>query len=787
VVISVLDHKVFRDVWSQRGQVLTIALMIGAGVAVLIGSVSAWLSLVREQETFYAETRFADVFAEMKRAPRALLPRLASSPGVGAVEGRVVGDARVEWPASQTPVSAQILSLPATGRPEMNRLWLEAGRWPDPSRYDEAILHVAFAKAWGVKPGDGFTTIMNGRRETFRVVGVAQSPDYVLATPPGNPLPDDRGFAVLWAGEEAVARAFDMEGAFNQLAVALAPGASEAAVIAEVDRLLDGCGGRGASGRRDQPSHRFLEDEITQQRSTAVIMPSLFFGVAAFLLSVVLGRMVEAQREQVAALKALGYPAWPIALHYAKFAALLSLLGSAIGGVAGAWMGAGMLSTYRPFFRFPELPFLMPAWALPLAVVVSVAAALLGTLGAVRRILSLSAAEGMRPPTPAAAWASPLGQLGRRLGPRQKIALRGLLGRPLRTALTTLGLAFAIPMVVLGLFWRDALESMVNLQFDYVERGDAIVTLTDARASRAVGELARLPGVIASEGQRIVAARLRAGHRTYRLGLTGVGALAELRVPRDASLKAIEIPHNGLVLSRRLAERLGVKAGDMVQVEILDGARPTLLLPVDALVEDVIGMNAYAQSGVLNRLMREDDLVSHIALRVDPLFAPELWKQLGERPRVAATGVKAVWQRVFHELVANLVMISAVFLTGFGLIIAIGIVYNSVRVALHERSWEMASLRVLGFTRGEVSRILLTELGIAMLMATPFGLILSQVFVNLIVASHSSESFAIPPIVHPATFAMAVLIVFAAAAASAFAVSRQINRLDLVAALKARD
>ena len=786
-MIRVLDRKVLRDIWSLRGQVLTIALMIGAGVAVLIASVSAWLSLVHEQEAFYAETRFGDVFVEMKRAPRALLPRLAAMPGVAAVEGRVVGDARVEWPRSQTPVSGQILSLPATGRPELNRLRLEAGRWPDPARHDEAILHVAFASAWGVRPGDPVTLIMNGRRETFRVVGVAQAPDYVLATPPGNPLPDDRGFAVIWAGEEAVARAFDMEGAFNQLIVALAPGASDAAVIAELDRLLDGYGGRGAYGRRDQPSHRFLEDELTQQRSTAVIMPALFLGVAAFLLSVVLGRMVEAQREQVAALKALGYPAWPIALHFGKFAAVLSLLGSAIGGVAGAWMGAGMLSTYRPFFRFPETPFLMPAWALPLGVAASMAAALLGALGAVQRILSLPAAEGMRPATPAAARASALGRIGSRLGPRQKIALRGLLGRPLRTGLTVLGLAFAVPMVVLGLFWRDALEGMVTLQFDYVERGDAIVTLTDARASRAVAELARLPGVLASEGQRIVAARLRAGHRTYRLGLTGVGEFAELRVPRDPSLKPIAIPQDGLALSRRLAERLAVKTGDLVQVEILEGARPTFLLPVAALVEDVIGMNAYAQNAVLNRLMREDDLISHVALRVDPALAPDLWRGLEERPRVAATGVKSVWLRVFHELIANLVMISAVFLTGFGLIIAIGIVYNSARVALHERSWEMASLRVLGFTRAEVSGILLTELGIAMLAAMPFGLVLSQVFVNLIVASHSSESFAIPPIVHPATFAMAVLIVFVAGAASALAVSRQINRLDLLAALKARE
>ena len=786
-MMGVLDRKVLRDVWSQRGQVLTIALMIGAGVAVLIASVSAWISLVHEQDLFYAETRFADVFAEMKRAPRALLPRLAATPGVAAVEGRVVGDARVEWPRSQTPVSAQILSLPATGRPELNRLRLTTGRWPDPARHDEALLHVAFANAWGVMPGDPVTLIMNGRRDTFRVVGVAQSPDYVFATPPGNPLPDDRGFAVLWAGDDAVARAFDMEGAFNQLAVALAPGASEAAVIAEVDRLLEGYGGRGAYGRRDQPSHRFLDDELTQQRSTAVIMPALFFGVAAFLLSIVLGRMVEAQRAQIAALKALGYSAWPIALHYTKFAAVLSLLGSTIGILAGAWMGVGMLGTYRPFFRFPEMPFVLPLWAPPIGVAASLAAALIGVFGAVRRTMRLPAAEGMRPAAPAAAGSSPFLRFGRRFGARQKIVLRGLVARPLRTGLIVLGLSFAAPMVVLGLFWRDALEDMVNIEFNYVERGDAIVTLSDARGSRAVRELARLPGVLAAEGQRIVAARLRAGARAYRLGLIGAPESATLRAPRDPTLRPIEISPDGLALSRRLAERLRVRAGDLIQVEVLEGARPSFTLPVVSLVEDVIGMNAYMENKALNRLMREDDLISQVALRVDPTADQDVWARLQERPRVAATGVKTVWLRVFHEAIANVVLISAVFLTGFGLIIAVGVVYNSARVALHERAWEMASLRVLGFTPAEVSWILLTELGLAVLVAMPIGLFLSQVFVDLIVATHSNESFEIPPVVRPATFALAVLIVLAAAGVSALVVSRQVNRLDLLAALKARE
>ena len=553
------------------------------------------------------------------------------------------------------PVAARVLSLPAAGQPELNRLRLLSGRWPDPLRRDEAILHIAFASAWNVRPGEAVTVILNGRRETFRIVGIGQSPDFVLASRSGTPLPDDRGFAVLWASEEMVSRAFDMEGAFNQFVVALAPGASEAAVILALDRTLAPYGGLGAYARRDHPSHRFLEDELSQQRTTAVIMPVLFFVIAAFLLSVVLGRLVEAQREQIAALKALGYPAWPIALHYAKFVAALCALGSAIGVAGGAWMGVGMLATYRPFLRFPELRFVLPVWLPLLGVTASFAAAFLGVAAALRRILRLSAAEGLRSAAPAELRGWSPRRLDRGLAPRHKMALRGLLGRPLRTGLTVLGLAFAVPMVVLGLFWRDALGNMMDVQFDNILRADAIVSFTDPRASRAIRELAGLPGVLAAEGQRVVAARISTPHGHYRVGLTGIADTAELSAPRDASLRRIAIPPEGLALSRRLAKRLRVKAGDAVWVEVMEGSRPTFQLPVAALVEDVIGMNAYVQIDALNRLMGEDDLVSQAALLVDPKAALDVWRRLDQRPGVTAVGVKSAWLRAFHEAVGNLV------------------------------------------------------------------------------------------------------------------------------------
>jgi putative ABC transport system permease protein len=292
---------------------------------------------------------------------------------------------------------------------------------------------------------------------------------------------------------------------------------------------------------------------------------------------------------------------------------------------------------------------------------------------------------------------------------------------------------------------------------------------------------------LAAEGQRIVPVRLRAAQQSRLLALTGLPSNAELRVPRDAAFRPVPIPQDGIALSRRLAETLGVREGDIVQVEMLEGARHVQDLPVAALVEDVIGFTALMEIGALNRLMREDDLVSHIALRIDPLEAGALWRYLAERPRIAATNVKAVWLRAFDEVIAGLVLTSAVTLTGFGIIIAVGVVYNSARVALQERGWEMASLRVLGFTRQEVGRILLAELAVAVFLAVPIGLFLAQWILGLILGARDNESFDVPAVISSGTFAAAALVVLGAAFASAVLVRRRIDRLDLVAALKARD
>jgi putative ABC transport system permease protein len=366
------------------------------------------------------------------------------------------------------------------------------------------------------------------------------------------------------------------------------------------------------------------------------------------------------------------------------------------------------------------------------------------------------------------------------------IALRSIIGRPFRTLFTIAGIALALPLVLFGLFWFDAIDYMIDVSFGRIERGDAFVSFSAPVPATAIYELRAIPGILAVEGQRIVPVLLRNGHRRYRTALSGLEYGTELKVLRNADLEPIAVPLDGLMLSRPLAKTLGLSEGDTVTIEILDGTRPVRDLQVVKLSEDILGFSATMDLTALNRLLGDGDVVNAAALKVDPVHADAVWRRIQETPKIEASSVKALWLNLFNETIAGLIMVSAFVLTGFGLLIAIGVVYNSAQTAFHERAWELASLRILGFTRNEVSLILISELAVEVLLAIPLGLLVGRLLIEVIVALRVQESFQIPAIIEPTTYALAALIVLAAALASAFAIRRRIDRLDLVTVLKTR-
>jgi putative ABC transport system permease protein len=784
-----LNRKLWRELWAMRGQALAIAAVIVSGVATLVMSLTTLDSLDRTRELYYRDYGFAEVFASLKRAPQELAARIAGLPGVAQAETRVVAAVRLEVEGFDEPVTAQIVSVPDHGAPRLNRLHLRAGRLPEPGRADEVVLHETFSEAHRLAPGDRLTAIINGRRQALTVVGVALSPEYVYQIAPGALLPDYERYGILWMARTPLASAYGLDGAFNDVSLTLARDAVEGDVIGQLDALLDPYGGAGAVGRAHQLSHHFLSEELRQLRTTATVFPLIFLGVAAFLLNVVVSRLIATQRDQIGILKAFGYGNAAIGWHYLKLILLVAVVGVAGGIALGIWFGKGLSAVYSAFYRFPSLHFVLRPEVIGVALAVAGGAVLTGTLHAVRQATRLPPAEAMRPESPVAYRATLLERLGmqRLLSQPSRMIARHVERRPVRSLLSVAGIALACGVMIVGNFQHGAIDFMVDVQFGLSQREDLTVSFVEPTAARAVSSLRALPGVQRVEGVRVVPVRLVAGHRSFRTSINGIEPGSDLQRVLDDRLKPVDLPADGLLLTDHLAATLGVAPGDVVRVEVLEGERVRRDVPVMAVATQFVGVAATMERTALNRLLREGDVLSGALLEVDPQDRQRVYDRLREMPRVAGVLVHESSIRAFFESMAGMVLYFSSIATLLGATIVFGVVYNTARIALSERSRELASLRVLGFRHGEIAYILLGELAVLTLAGIPLGFLVGHGLCGFLVSRFESDLYRVPLVVEPFTLALAAAAALASAALSFALIWHQLGRLDLVAVLKTRE
>jgi putative ABC transport system permease protein len=787
--MQALDRKMFRDLWRMKGQALAIAMVVAGGVATYVLSASTLDSLRRTQSLFYTGYRFAEAFAQLKRAPESVRGRIEQIPGVQLVQTRVLAPANLELASYKDPVSALIVSIPDGAQPELNQLYVKQGRLPEALRDSEAAVSEAFAEAHQLEPGMRISATINGRRRTLALTGIVLSPEFIYQLQPGSIVPDFKSYAVLWMGRNALEAAFDMKGAFNDVSMELDRTARLDDVILPLDAILSKYGGLGSYGRRDQISHRYLSEEFRQLQMMATMFPTIFLSVAAFLLNVVLTRLMSTQRSQIAILKAFGYPTSAIAIHFLKMTALIVLIGVAIGTAGGAWMGHGMSVMYMKYYRFPYLEYVLDTRVVLMGGLISMAAAMLGTLHAVLRAANEAPAEAMQPASPGTYRVSIFEKIGllRKMSQPSRMIVRNIERRPLKTAMSILGVAMAGGVLILGGFWSDAVEYMVNVQFRQAQRDDMTVTFIQPVSSRSLYSLTGLAGVYYAEPYRSVAARLRHGNRMYRTAVQGLAPDGRLRQLLRKDLRRVDLPTAGVVLTDYLAKYLDVHPGDTLTVETLEGNRAIRTVTVAGIVSEYVGVSAYMDLAALHRLMQEGDVISGAYMAADTASYEDIFSRLKGMPAVAGTTVRKRVLTSFYETIADQMLTFAFFNTILAATIAIGVVYNTARISLAERSRELASLRVLGYTRGEISYILLGELAVIVLAAVPIGWVIGHAVAAYMAESMQTDLYRIPLVITTKTYAFASLVVLAAAVASALVVRRMLDRLDLVEVLKARE
>lgn len=788
-LLKPLDRKLLRDLWTIKGQALAIALVIGCGAGMYIMSKGMLISLAETRAAYYERYRFADIWAPVKRAPNALLEKITTLPGVRRAETRIRSGVILDVAGATAPITGEIQSLPEIRGPRINDIVLRRGRYPDPIREEEVLALDAFAEAHQLQPGDHLYAILNGTKKKLTITGIVLSPEYVYAISPGEIVPDKKRFGVLWMNREALANAFDLDGAFNEAVALISTGSDEDALLDRLDLLLKRYGAIGAYGRDQQISDQFLTNEIQQLETIGRILPPIFLLVAAFLLNVVIGRLIDTEREQIGLLKAFGYTDRAVALHYLKMIGAITVVGIAIGIAMGLWLGHGLARMYMDYFKFPFLLFRAPTDVYLIAVGSSLLVAALGTFSSVLKVLRLDPAVAMVPPPPPDYSRSVffLERLARCIDPPSRMILRHLYRWPKRAAMTCIGIAMSMGLLIGSSFSMDAMLYMVDISFNVIDRQDVTVNFVEPRNLRAVQDLLHAPGVLDAEPFRAIPAVLRHGTRSRREAIIGLTPGSELGRVVDTNLQPVPLPRHGIVLSDKLADLLDIRAGESLRVEVRTGRRPELDVMVSGIVKTYMGTTAYMDLEQLNRMLKEDTAISGSYLLVDPDRTDALYSELKNTPVVSGVSLQEQAQNAFYDTLQESLGTFVFFNTLFAGLIAVGVVYNSARISLSERGRELASLRVLGLTRGEVSYILLGELALLTLLALPLGALLGHLLAWTLVQSFDTELFRIPLVISPSTYGYAALVVVLAAVGSGLLVRRRIDRLDLVAVLKTRE
>jgi putative ABC transport system permease protein len=784
-----LDRKLLRDFRRLWAQALAIALVLACGVAVLVTTYGMHTALEQTRQAYYEGNRFADVFAATRRAPLSLLPEIAAIDGVLTAEPRVQGAAILDLPGRTQTAVGQVISLPASGENDLNVPLLRAGRLPDPTAPGEVAVNEPFARANGFVPGDTFEANLDGRKRTLTITGTMLSPEFIYTIGPGALMPDNEGFGILWMPAVAAEAAFDMEGAFNFVSLSLAGGANAAAVMDRLDDLLAPFGGLGAYDRSQQQSNAFIDAEITQLRSTALILPPVFFGISAFLVNMVIGRIIALERSEIGLLKALGYSDVEISVHYLMLAGLVAVAGLAIGWIAGNWLSRGMAALYADFFDFPYLVYAVSWTIYVIAGVLGLATAALGAAQSAMRAARLPPAVAMAPPAPPHFHRTILdrGLAALRLSQPMMMILRSFVRWPVRTLLSGLGLALAVAILVAASFFDDSLDTIIDTAFSQSNRQDVMLLFAEDIPETALSDIAALPGVLAAEGQQFHAAVLRHGPIEKRVPIEARRPGTDLSRIVSGDGRVVDAPPGGILLSETLAGQLRAAPGDVIEAEFLSGRRETVALPVSGTVPQYFGLGAYMDLETLNRIHRQAPRISTANLLVDDGAFDDLHAALKEMPRLTGTIMLTDTRRSFQDTIRRNVIIMMTIYVTIACLITIGVSYNAARIALSERAREFASLRILGFTRGEVSLILVGEIMILTVLAQPLGWFLGYLIVLATTQGFDSDLYRIPLVLEPATFAVASLVVLAASLAAVLIVRRRIDRLDLVQVMKTRE
>jgi putative ABC transport system permease protein len=792
-MVKTLDKKLLRELGQNRGLLAAIISIVVVGVTCYVAMQSAYRNLDSARQHYYRQCRMSDFWIDLEKLPTSELNRLSHLDPNWELQGRIQFLCLVDLPEANVPINGLVVSAPLSPQKSQNRLQLKSGDFFSSGDAREVILNDAFARHHHFRPGDTITLLIHQKQQKLLITGTAISSEFTYLLGPGAVMPDPGSFGVFYLPQKLVEQLYDYDGACNQVTGKWGPSSiPNPESLRNLENKLEDYGFVSTTELQQQTSNQFLVNEIAGLRSVATLIPFVFLAVAAVVLNVLVSRLVRKQQTLIGTLKAIGYPDLRILTHFLKLGLFVGLLGGGLGCLAGYGLSAGLTAVYRHYFEFPNLESEI-FWQVHLAgCLASVGCAVLGCLQAARRAMSLQPATAMRPAAPAPIRQAAFEQWlpGWNVWHADwRLTIRNLWRQKTRTLTAIFSCSMGSGLLVAGLMMLASQNYLIDFQFFRTQRSHLNVRFNSEQNAEAIFEIQQLPHTQVVEPILEIAGDLRFQHRKETLAIQGLVPQAELTVPRSSHGSPLLIPDHGIILERRLAEKLGLRVGDLFEFTPKTGDRLPCQLTVTQISDGFLGLACYADIRYLSQLMHEPLVVTGVQLRVEgsPDEHLQLLAELRSRPQIQSVVSQQHLSKTLREtlLKNQSVMISTLII--FSGVIYFGSILNFLLVSLAERQREVATFRALGFTPLEIGQIFLRENLVTNGLGTLAGMPIGFGLISLTAWSFNNDLIRLPVVSPPWIWGATLVAGFIFGSFAQLVLLRQIQSDDFVDTLNMKE
>lgn len=787
--MSILFKNLLRDIKKSKGQFISILIIVILGVTFYTSLNSAFKNLSNSSIKYYEEYRLADLWIDLDKAPISIKEKVEKLSNVEMVTGRIVKDASIN--ISDENATLRFITLPDIKSNIVNDLTIKSGRYFSESDSNQCLLDEDFFKANNLKLGEYIYPVINGNQAKLKVLGVVKSPEFIYTLKDsGELIPDNKRFGIIYIKQSFGEAIFDLKGSVNNISIKVKSGSDVDEVKDDVKKLLKNYGVKSSIDRKQQTSTMMVDAEIKKLQSTGGSFPVIFFMVASVIIYIMMGRMVENQRIQIGVMKALGFTNVQVLIYYMSYSTIIAVSGSLIGSILGTYMGFSITKLLNQYFNLPLSntqiygEFVIPAFLLTLIF------CLFAGYNSCKIIFKIMPSEAMREKSPISGKkivVEKVDFIWRNINKLERIIMRNLFRYKRRVLLTSLGVIFSSAILLVAFSMNDSVNFMIKQQYGSIQNYDIKVKFSKLLSINDLSTIKDIQHVVEFEPILETGIELSNGWKSKEVGFTALTQNPKMYKVEDKSGNSVTLPQNGLLISEKLANILGIKVNDSVNVKFFFPEKEEKKMVVKGIVVQYLGLSTYTSMNNLNSVLGEGVIANSAVLKLESsAFENEVKNKLKDMPGVSSVESKADSSNALTKnmeamksTIGMLIMLSATLL--------IAVLYNIATINIFERQRELATLKVLGFNNKEVKKLIFNENYIISIFGIIIGLPLGTWLGGYLIEASSTDAYSIPYVVEFKSYVITIILTLIFTVITNMALMRKIKAINMLEVLKNKE